>query len=219
MRRGGGQLWAIDARRNPNEFPELSESTFARVICSARRAGIDDAMFREIRFTHPAPSYRAEYARIFRIPVAFDCEENSVRLEETVLGSLKPAPQSRYVQELMRNQADALLVELERARSIRFRVENVAMPLLQNGVGVEAVSAKLGLSRQTLYRRLREEGLTFEQVVDQLRHRLALHFLMVDNASVQDVAHRLGYSDASAFSRAFKRWTGRSPGRNGRKNR
>ena len=211
MKRIAGQLWAIDTRRNPNDFPELTESSFARVICSARR-GIGDAMFKEIRVTHAEPSYRAEYDRIFRIPVEFSSDENSVRLDESVMASLRPLPSSGYVRELLRNQAEAMLAELDRARSTRNRVETVLMPLLQNSnVSIERVGSRLGLSRQTLFRRLRDEGVTFEQVVDELRHRLAVHYLTVNNASVRQTAHLVGYSDASAFSRAFKRWTGRSP--------
>jgi AraC-like DNA-binding protein len=211
MRRTAGQLWAIDARRNPNEFPELTESSFARVICSARRS-IGDAMFREIHVTHAEPSYRSEYERIFRIPVMFGSDKNAVRLDESVFPSIKPAPSSRYVQQLLRNQADAMLADLDRTRSTRSRVESLLMPLLQTGdVSIDTVGNQLGLSRQTLFRRLRDEGVTFAQVVDELRHRLAIHYLTANHASVSQTAHLLGYSDASAFSRAFKRWTGRSP--------
>jgi AraC-like DNA-binding protein len=211
IRRGAGQLWAIDQRRNPNDFPELTESSFARVICSARR-GIGDAMFKEIHVTHAEPSYRSEYERIFRIPVVFSSDENAVRLDESVFPSIKPAPSSRYVQDLLRHQADTMLAELDRARSTRNRVESLLMPLLPQGdVSIDAVGSQMGLSRQTLFRRLRDEGVTFAQVLDELRHRLAMHYLTANNASVSQTAHLVGYSDASAFSRAFKRWTGRNP--------
>jgi AraC-like DNA-binding protein len=212
MQRHGGYLWAIDARRNPNEFPELTESSFARVICSARRNGIGDAMFKEIHVTHAEPSYKSEYERIFRIPVVFGSDKNAVRLDESVFPSIRQPPSSRYVAELLRTQADAMLADLDRARSTRNRVESLLMPLLQKGdVSIDAVGSQLGLSRQTLFRRLRDEGVTFAQVVDDLRHRLAVHYLTANNASVSQTARLVGYSDASAFSRAFKRWTGRSP--------
>ena len=73
------------------------------------------------------------------------------------------------------------------------------------------IAGALGLSRQTLFRRLRAEGVTFEQVLDELRHKLALNHLGVSKTSVKQTARLLGYSDPSAFSRAFKRWTGSSP--------
>ena len=214
IRRSSGQLWVMDTRQNPNDFPELTESSFARVICSARRA-TGDAMFKEIHVTHAEPPYRAEYDRIFRIPVTFGSNENAVRLDESVLASIKQPPSSRYAQELLRNQAEAMLEELDRAQSTRARVESVLMSLLQTGdLSIERVCHEMGLSRQTLYRRLRDEGVTFALVLDELRHRMAVHYLTTNRSSVRETARLVGYSEASAFSRAFKRWTGRSPRQN-----
>ena len=68
----------------------------------------------------------------------------------------------------------------------------------------------MGLSRQTLYRRLKAEGVTFEALLDRLRRRLAQK-LVRQGLPVKDIAYRLGFSDPAAFSRAFKRWTGTSP--------
>lgn len=83
--------------------------------------------------------------------------------------------------------------------------------LLETGeVGIERLARDLGCSRQTLYRRLKAEGVTFEQLLDGLRRRLALRF-MREGLSVKEAAYRLGFSDPAAFSRAFKRWTGSSP--------
>jgi AraC-like DNA-binding protein len=76
---------------------------------------------------------------------------------------------------------------------------------------MDVIASFLGLSRQTLFRRLRADGVTFERVLEELRHKLALDFLTVNKASVKQTARLVGYSDASAFSRAFKRWTGVSP--------
>jgi AraC-like DNA-binding protein len=78
---------------------------------------------------------------------------------------------------------------------------------------IEMIAAKLGLSRQTLFRRLKAEGVTFERVLDELRHRRALYYLKSKKLPVTKTAYLLGFSDAAAFSRAFKRWTGVSPGR------
>ena len=211
MKRRSGQRWVVDTRRYPYVFPELTESSFARVSCSARRT-TGDAVFKEIHVTHAEPSYRAEYDRIFRIPVVFGSDENAVRLDESVLASMKPPPSSRYVQEILRNEADAMLAELDRAQSMRVRVESVLIPLLEMGdVSIETVGRNMGLSRQTLYRRLRDEGVTFAQVVEELRYRMAIHYLSTNGSSVRETARLVGYSDAAAFSRAFKRWTGRSP--------
>lgn len=93
----------------------------------------------------------------------------------------------------------------------RTEVEGRLEPLLASGeVGIERVARDLGYSRQTLYRRLKAEGVTYERLLDGLRRRLALRF-MREGLSVKDAAYRLGFSDPAAFSRAFKRWTGTSP--------
>lgn len=98
-----------------------------------------------------------------------------------------------------------------RASAFRAEVERRLEPLLASGeVGIERVARDLGYSRQTLYRRLKAEGITYEQLLDGLRRRLALRFLR-EGLSVKDAAYRLGFSDPAAFSRAFKRWTGTSP--------
>ena len=98
-----------------------------------------------------------------------------------------------------------------RSSVFRAEVERRLEPLLASGeVGIERVARDLGYSRQTLYRRLKAEGITYEQLLDGLRRRLALRF-MREGLSVKDAAYRLGFSDPAAFSRAFKRWTGSSP--------
>ncbi|MGZ8336908.1 MAG: helix-turn-helix transcriptional regulator, partial [Allosphingosinicella sp.] len=77
--------------------------------------------------------------------------------------------------------------------------------------GIDRIARELGLSRQTLYRRLKEEGTTFAALVDGVRRRVALRLVREQALSVKQIAYRLGFSDPAAFSRAFKRWTGSSP--------
>jgi AraC-like DNA-binding protein len=99
-----------------------------------------------------------------------------------------------------------------RKPSFRREVEaSVEILLASGGANIDRVASELGLSRQTLYRRLKAEGVTFEQLLDELRHRLALKLLHDQNLSVKQASWRLGFSDPAAFSRAFKRWTGSSP--------
>jgi AraC-like DNA-binding protein len=103
-----------------------------------------------------------------------------------------------------------------RETPLRREVETRMESLLASGtVRIDAVARDLGLSRQTLYRRLKAEGFTFEQLLDGLRRRLARRFLR-EGLSVKEAAYRLGFSDPAAFSRAYKRWTGNSPTAGGR---
>lgn len=98
-----------------------------------------------------------------------------------------------------------------RSEDTKREVERRLEPLLASGdIGIDRIAREMGVSRQTLYRRLKAEGVTFEQVLDALRHRLALRYLR-QGLSVKEAAYRLGFSEPASFSRAFKRWTGRSP--------
>ncbi len=205
-----GELWTVDTRENPNAFFELTESTMARTAVGVQRHGCGD-MLKEIHVTHPEPSYRSEYDRIFQCPVVFSARWNAFRIDPR-LPAHRINAYPRYVFGILSQRADTLLKELENSKSMRGRVESLLMPILHKGdIGMDAIANRLALSRQTLFRRLKAEGTTFEKVLDELRRTLALSYLDGRKVSVNETAYLVGFSDPAAFSRAFKRWTGTSP--------
>ncbi len=205
-----GGLWLVDGRKNPGDFPELTESTFARMICGPRQFGVTQ-LAKAVHVTHPAPSYRAEYERVYGAPVTFASGWNAIQVDERWIHH-RIARQPRYVFGVLSARADALLKDMENSRTARGRVESLLMPILHTGnAGIDMIAGKMGVSRQTLFRKLKTEGVTFEQVLDDLRRRMALDYLGARKVSVNQTAYLVGFSDPSAFSRAFKRWTGTSP--------
>lgn len=205
-----GAYWLIDTRANPNDFPELTEVTFARMACQPRRF-LPRPHVLEVHVTHPAPAYSAEYERVLGCPVVFDSDWNAMQLDP-MIASYRVALQPTYVFGVLSEKAEALLRELEQSKSTRGRVESLLMPVLHTGdVSMDAIAEKMSVSRQTLFRRLKAEDVTYEKILDDLRHRLALHYLGGRKASVNETAYLVGFSDPAAFSRAFKRWTGKSP--------
>lgn len=205
-----GELWLVDTRQRPNDCPELTESTFARMVCGTRRFG-DTPFVKAVHVTHADPGYRAEYERIFRAPVVFDSDRNAMLIDAAWL-SHRIALSPRYVFGILSEHAQALLKKLENSKSTRGRVECLLMPVLHTGsASMELVAGQMGLSRQTLFRKLKAEDTTFEKVLDELRHALAQHYLGGKKVSVNETAYLVGFSDPAAFSRAFKRWTGVSP--------
>ena len=211
---GDGGSWLIDTRLNPNEFPELTESAFSRIMngVSQITSGLAGTpIVRAVHVTHADPGYRAEYDRIFRVPVVFESDKNAMLLDDALLTQKVPT-QPRYVFGVLSKRAEALLKSLEDSKSTRGRIESLLMPVLHTGdVSMDAIAANMGLSRWTLFRQLRAEGTTFEKVLDELRHKLALHYLSGKKVSVNEAAYLVGFSEPAAFSRAFKRWTGTSP--------
>lgn len=213
LSRAGGQLWLIDTRKNPNDFPEITESSFARMVSMSYRMPGEKRFISAVHVTHAAPAYRAEYDRIFQVPVVFESDRNALLMSDvSFLTFRNPSPSSRYVFGVLSERAEALLKELERSKTARGRVEHLLMPVLHTGdASMDMIAGKLGLSRQTLFRKLKAEGTTFEKVLDELRHRLALDYLSGKKVSVNETAYLVGFSEPAAFSRAFKRWTGSNP--------
>ena len=205
-----GGLWVVDNRQNPNDFLELTESTFARMVCGMRRQG-HLSIVKQIHVTHARPAYRAEYDRIFQVPMTFGSDWNAMQIDESLL-TARVQHQPRYVFGVLTERADLLLKQLENSKSTRGRVEGLLLPVLHTGdVSMDTIAAKLAMSRQTLFRKLKAEGATFEKVLDDLRHKMALGYLRGKKVSVNETAYLVGFSDPTAFSRAFKRWTGTSP--------
>ncbi|HYD87616.1 MAG TPA: AraC family transcriptional regulator [Vitreimonas sp.] len=205
------ERWMEDRRGNPNDFPELTESTWSRFICWTRRDFPQAVFALEAHVTHPEPAHAEAYQRLWQVPVTFSSRWNAIR-SNPAWAFVQIQPENRYAFGVLTERGDELLEELEQAKTLRGQVEAMLMPILHTGdVGIDRITAKLGVSRQTLYRHLKDEGVTFEQVLDDLRRRLALDYLAAKKVSVNETAYLVGFSDPASFSRAFKRWTGVSP--------
>jgi AraC-like DNA-binding protein len=206
-----GERWMEDRRANPNDFPEMTESTWSRFIVTSRRDFPEHTYALAAHVTHAAPAYRARYEELWQVPITFSSHWNAIRSDPS-WERVQIQPDNRYVFGVLTERGDALLKGLESAETVRGKVEALIMPILHTGeVSVETIAAKLNTSRQTLYRQLKDENATFEQVLDELRHRMALDYIAAKKVSVNETAYLVGFSDPASFSRAFKRWTGKSP--------
>ncbi len=206
-------MWIVDNRTGPVDFPELTEMTFARFICEFRRHFGDTPFALGLQVTHPKPFHAADYNRILQVPVEFDAPRNAMRIDPN-WPQVAVHPANKYLFGMLTERGDALLKELENSGKLTAKVEKMILPVLHTGeVSMDEIAQQTGQSRQTLYRKLRAEGASFETLLDRLRHKMALHYLSSNKVSVNEVAYLVGFSDPSSFSRAVKRWTGKSPGR------
>ena len=120
--------------------------------------------------------------------------------------------QNRDLFAYLDRHAQALQQKLDRAPSLAFRVRELLVERLRDGEPDQpSIARALGLSERTLQRRLSEENASFASLVDEVRADLARLYLGDPKLAIFEIAFLLGYSEPSAFNRAFKRWTGQSP--------
>ena len=203
-------LWLVDNRIDVPPFPELTESTFVRMVTGTRQFGSEPfASLAEV--THQDRGTGAELARALAVPVRFGAPRNALRVS-IPWQDYRVAQYPRYAFALFCDHADRLLAELESRDTVAGAVERAVLPILHTGtVSLVAVARQLGYGEQGLYRALKAEGTHFEALLAGLRHRFALSYLAAGRASLTEIAFLLGYSDVSAFSRAFKRQAGVAP--------
>ena len=204
-------IWFVLTNEIYVMHPSLVESAFARGLSASARAKLKSFSLKEIHFTHKAPAYRAEYERIFQAPLVFGSDKNAVLIDASSMTAEPSQSANRYVFGVLSERAETLLKRLESATTVKGRVESLLLPLLHTGnVSMEQVAKQMGVSRATLYRKLKAEGMSYATLLDDLRRQMALNYLNGQKTSVKEIAYLTGFSDPSAFSRAFKRWTGRN---------
>lgn len=108
--------------------------------------------------------------------------------------------------------AEQVMEELSGNDTLMEKIQRALFQDLNGGAGtLQGVSSSMGMSERTLQRRLAARGTSFAEVIDDFRKRLAQQLLEDSEVAVSEVAYLLGYSEPSAFRRAFKRWTGTTP--------
>ncbi len=165
----------------------------------------------EVWFAHPRPRDTAEHARVFAAPVAFGAATNAFVIEREFAERPVPTADERLY-PILKRYLDRVLVEAPREDGLLAAVRRAVGESLRDGKpDLLRVARKLAMSQRTLQRRLREEGRDFKGLVDDTRHRFSLSYLRDRKHTLAEVACLLGYSEVSAFNRAFRRWTGATP--------
>lgn len=166
--------------------------------------------FNEVSFRHQAPVAAERYREMLGVTPVFGADRNEVRFDLTLLSLPTACPDPELFESLLERIAarhrprEAGLVE---------QVEGVLVSALPRGVPrIAEVAAQLNMTVRTLQRRLEQAGWGYADLLDATRQRLAEQLLRRAEASVTEVAFLLGFSEASAFHKAFQRWTGASPG-------
>ena len=221
-----GEEWTISIERDTHE---------ARMITHIPEAGDPDHFITEsmlmiwhglaswlierriplerVQFAYPQPEHADEYDALFFAPVMkFDAPRTEITFAADYL-ELPIRQTEASLQEFLKSAPAQLLVKFKNASSLTSRIREV----LKSHIGEEMptlneVASMLYLSPQTLRRRLASEGKSYQGVKDNLRRDTAIHLLLKPELSLEDVAQQVGFSETSTFHRAFKKWTGVTPG-------
>lgn len=156
----------------------------------------------------------AEFKAFFGTNIEFGADADEINLSARIT-ALPIVDRDAYLNKLLRRYAEEALASRSRERkSFRSKVEQKVSQLLPHGkAGTLHVARQLGVSSRTLSRKLRDDGLTFGEILDELRAALAKRYLDERELPVSEVAWLLGYREVSSFTHAFRRWTGMTPRR------
>lgn len=169
------------------------------------------ATAKEVRFMHAAHAEAFEVKTFFGCPVRFGASENALIFDSDFLFAPIPTHDPSACAALQR-EAESLLSELREPTAFRRDVVNaISTELAEGRSGIRDAATRLGMHPKTLGRSLQADGTTYRELLDEVRLHLAQRYLEQGTLCVAEIAFRLGYSEKSAFNRAFKRWTGRTP--------
>ncbi len=163
-------------------------------------------------FSYPEPVHSAEYRLMYSAELSFNRPNTVIAFDASYL-SLPVVQNERSIKEFLRTAPESILVKYKNGSSLNARIRRRLRQFLPGEVpDFESLAEELNMTPATMRRRLHDEGESYQSIKDQLRRDLAIGYLSHSDRSVMDIALELGFSERSAFHRAFRKWTGASPG-------
>lgn len=208
----GGDLELVIGWRDDAERPSVEsvDAAMAAIVRSARFMLGRATSPTRLELERPEPANLARFAGFFRCPVRFSAPENVLAFDRS--DAERPVPGGNEALASVSEQALTRYLDGLEPDTIVDQVRAVLVDALDAGApDITVVASELAMSRRTLQRRLDEVDTTYRDVLADTRRQLADTLLAAGDASITEIAHRLGFSEQAAFSRAYRRWTGSSP--------
>jgi AraC-like DNA-binding protein len=210
----GPEVRLVYRLTNPNIPPSRHYSELAMVyFVKFVRLAVDDSWSPyEVQFRHGPPADISPYQELFRTIVRFGQGDDALLFERRLLSRpLRTA--DRQLLHYLEEHARAVLAELPVPKDdLIGQVRHFVVGALpHDGAGLSAAARALGMSTRTLQRRLGECGIVYARLVEDVRRQMSDRYLADAKLSLGEIAYLLGYSEGSAFNRAYRRWTGRTP--------
>ena len=213
QQQGNMVKFQFDCKTSPYPPRHLAEEHIAGIVIFSQWISSTNSSPSKVHFQHPKPSDISEHERIFSCPIAFDQAETAIYFPVEFLAESLPQADP-VVSKMMDGYAEQQLIKLPKGESLIDKARIALATLLQNGEpSLEKLAYHLEINVRSLQRRLKEEDLSYQGLLEKIRHQLALNYIQQDHLSLTDIAFLLGFSEQSSFQRAFKRWTNETPGR------
>jgi AraC-like DNA-binding protein len=195
----------IESPRQQNEYSLAIRLNTIRMMVGSQWTPL------EVQFAHAAPGQVSEHQRIFGAPVLFGYQTNNLVIEREFLGQQVPAADERLYQ-IMQRYFQRIIDEMPEDPGMLSSVRKAIAESMRDGdPSLARVAKKMAMSPRTLQRQLKEQATDYKRLRDDTRRRFALSYLKDRRNALSEIAFLLGYSEAAAFTRAFKRWTGLTP--------
>ncbi|MCP5019537.1 MAG: AraC family transcriptional regulator [Ketobacter sp.] len=173
--------------------------------------GMPDLQPSSIHFVSSTPANQDAYRAFVDCPITFNQPRLELHFPMQYL-TLPVTNSDPALKQLLEQQAQTLLAVLPQQEDFNHRLQQAILKAIQEGEPtLEQVAESLAMSRRTLHRRLQEKNLVFKDLLQQIRLQLARQYLAEQRLTLAEIALLLGYSEQSAFTRAFKQWSGTTP--------
>ena len=204
---------SLEENRSLGDFQELCVVTCLRYIMGYACWAIDSRIpVREARFPYAPPIHHEAYPLMFRGPVHFDAGQASFSFDAQYL-SLPLRRDEGDLQQMLQRALPLTVLQYRRDRLLVQKVRQILKAQAGEACTAESLAEQLHVSPRTLHRQLSEEGASLQGIKDETRRERAIELLTRSSRPIKQVAQAAGYRNEKSFARAFKEWTGESPGR------
>jgi len=191
---------------------QISEFHLSLTTAMFRRLSACDIPFIAVEFKHQQIGEIAAYERAFGVKPKFGSSQNALLLPSKFLYETAVPNADDKLLKILTVHAKDILAKMPDQEDLVGLVSALIVDHLSDGVpAANEISKELGMSGRTMARRLAEKGRSFRDIVDDIRHKLAIEYVNNPDLRLSEIAYLLGYSEVSAFNHAFKRWTGITP--------
>jgi AraC-like DNA-binding protein len=200
----------LDLEKSVFTLPQHHDVVLSVIMHMCRFNYGDELMPTEVCMAHSQPPCEKIISAFFRIPVIYDAPASSITLSKSDV-DMTLRSGNRELALLHDEFLMKYLIEIKKGDIVR-QIQSVIIENLPSGnVTDNLIARELNLSERSLQRKLKERGTSFRAVLDNVREMAAIQYIKNPVNSMSDIAFLLGFSEQSAFSRAFKKWTGTSP--------